>query len=178
MCQGAAVPVAPVRTAEVDPAADAGLAAELRALQRAAYAVEAALIGDDRIPPLHEELAQLTAAPLRWLGAFLGDRLVGAVAWTADGERVDVDRLVVDPARHRSGVGAALVRAVLDRAEGRPVTVSTGRDNTPARRLYERAGFVVTGEREVLPGLWVSSYAHSGDELTVLPWEHTGPDPG
>jgi len=42
------------------------VAAELVRLQRAAYAVEAALIGDDRIPPLHEGPADLRAARLRW----------------------------------------------------------------------------------------------------------------
>ncbi|YCK34165.1 hypothetical protein ACNF49_08735 [Actinomadura sp. ATCC 39365] len=49
-------------------------------LQRAAYAVEAALIGDDRVPPLHEPLSDLLAAPLTWVGAFEGDALLGAIA--------------------------------------------------------------------------------------------------
>ena len=57
---------------------------------------------------------------------------------------------------------AALVAAVLADAAGRPVTVSTGRGNTPARRLYARAGFRETGQREVLPGLWVVDAVHGG----------------
>ena len=47
---------------EVRPGADETLARSLLAVQHAAYAVEAALIGDDRIPPLHETLADLSAA--------------------------------------------------------------------------------------------------------------------
>ena len=144
--------------ARLDAAGDPALAAELLALQREAYAVEAALIGDDRIPPLHESLAALRAAPLDWTGACLDGVLAGAVAVSDDGDLVDVHRLVVAPAAARRGIGTALVRSVL--AGGRPTVVATGRDNAPARALYERLGFVPTGDREVLPGLWVSGYRH------------------
>lgn len=149
-----------LRPAGLDPAGDPVLAAELLALQRQAYAVEAALIGDDRIPPLHEDLAGLRAAPLRWAGVRAGGRLVGALAWTDDGDLVDVHRLVVAPAAARRGIGSGLVRRLLAEAGARPVVVATGRDNAPARALYERLGFTVTGEREVLPGLWVTGYRH------------------
>jgi GNAT superfamily N-acetyltransferase len=144
--------------APLDPAGDAALASDLLALQHEAYAVEAALVGDDRIPPLHESLAALRAAPLRWTGAFIDDRLAGAVAVTDDGELIDVHRLVVAPASARRGIGSALVRSVL--AARRPTVVATGRDNAPARALYERLGFVPTGDREVLPGLWVTGFRH------------------
>ena len=153
--------------AELDPATDAGAAAQLLALQRSAYAVEAALIGDDRIPPLHESLPELRAAALAWLGAVSQDRLVGAVAVRAEDDRLDVDRLVVAPDAHRRGIGSALVTAVLARAGGRPTTVSTGRDNRPARRLYERLGFASTGDVEVLPGLWVTRLVHHGGRATA-----------
>ncbi|GAA0897356.1 hypothetical protein GCM10009557_71990 [Virgisporangium ochraceum] len=82
---------------ELTPGSDEPLASALLSLQHAAYAVEAAAIGDDRIPPLHETLDELRAGPLRWLGAFQDDRVVGAIAWTEDGSTVDIDRLVVDP---------------------------------------------------------------------------------
>ncbi|RBY83379.1 GNAT family N-acetyltransferase [Blastococcus sp. TF02A-26] len=142
--------------APLDVAGDAALAAALLRLQHEAYAVEAALIGDDRIPPLHETLSDLRAAPLSWTGAFTGDRLVGAVAWSSEDGGVDVHRLVVAPSAARQGTGTALVRSVL--AAGRPTVVSTGRDNIPATALYLRLGFVPTGDREVLPGLWVSGF--------------------
>ena len=86
---------------------------------------------------------------------------MGAVGWTEDRAGVDIDRLVVAPDAHRQGVGSALVRAVLRRAGGRRVTVSTGRKNTPARRLDERLGFTCAGADEVIPGLWISRYVHS-----------------
>lgn len=134
---------------------------ELLRLQRAAYAREAALLGDDRIPPLHEDLSALLAQPLRWLAALDGSAAVGALGFTGDpedsGAEADIDRLIVDPAHHRRGIGVALVRAVLDLSD--TATVSTGRDNVPARALYAGLGFAHTGDREVLPGLWVSSFA-------------------
>lgn len=143
----------------IQPDADEALARSLLALQHAAYAVEAALIGDDRIPPLHETVADLRAAPLRWLAAFGGSRLLGAVGWTEDDKVVDVDRLVVDPTAHRRGVGRALVSAVLARAGTRRVLVATGRANRPARRLYESLGFTTIGDEEVIPNLWITRYA-------------------
>ncbi|WBB77414.1 GNAT family N-acetyltransferase [Micromonospora sp. WMMD882] len=142
----------------IEPAADEALARRLLAVQHAAYAVEAALIGDDRIPPLRETLGELRAAPLRWLGAYQGDLLVGAVAWTEDAATVDIDRLVVDPAAHRRGTGRALVRAVLTRAGDRRVLVATGRANHPARGLYESLGFRPVADAEPAPGLWITRY--------------------
>lgn len=125
-------------------------------LQRRAYAVEAALIGDDRIPALHESLADVLAADLHWLLASDGDRIVGALGYTLPGGVVAIDRLVVAPDHHRRGIGARLVRGVLDlRPE---VQVSTGRDNHPARALYSSLGFEHRGDREVIDGLWVSDY--------------------
>ncbi|SFT61073.1 Acetyltransferase (GNAT) domain-containing protein [Geodermatophilus amargosae] len=144
-----------------DPARDPALAARLLEVQHAAYAVEARLIGDDRIPALHEDLAGLTSAGLSWLVARDGTAVLGALGWQSTSDGVDVDRLVVDPAYARRGTGRALVAAVLDLAGDRPVTVSTGRDNTPARRLYARAGFREVAEREVLPGLWVVDLART-----------------
>jgi ribosomal protein S18 acetylase RimI-like enzyme len=145
----------PVRVERRDPAGDPGLAARLLEIQHAAYAIEARLIGDDRIPPLSEDVDALVGAGLDWLVATGEGGVLGALALTEDGGGIGIDRLVVDPAVARRGVGRALVAAVLADADGRPVTVSTGRGNTPARRLYARAGFRESGEREVLPGLWV-----------------------
>ncbi len=147
----------------VEPSRDDDLAERLLTVQRAAYQVEASVIGDDRIPPLHEEVEELCAAPLSWLGAFDDDgRLIGAVAWAEDAEGVDIDRLVVDPTNHRRGVGRNLVQEVLSLAGRRPTTVSTGRANLPASTLYQELGFEILEHAEVVPGLWVT-------HLTRLP---------
>src|ERR1044072_3004415 len=96
---------------EISP--DGPVGVELLAIQRAAYAVEAEIIQDDRIPTLTETLDELRARPLTWLGAHDGDgTLVGAVAWSETGDEVDIDRLVVEPKAHRRGAGRALVEEV------------------------------------------------------------------
>lgn len=153
--------IATVHLRTIAPAVDSGLARALLHVQHQAYTIEAAVIGDDRIPPLHEDLQSLQSAPLRWLGAFTGDTVVGAVAWTEDPAEVDIDRLLVAPHSHRQGVGSALVRAVLLHAADRRTTVSTGRENLPARRLYERLGFTGAGAEEAIPGLWIARYIHT-----------------
>ncbi|MGY1669578.1 GNAT family N-acetyltransferase [Geodermatophilus sp. SYSU D00710] len=145
-----------------DPARDPVLATRLLEVQHAAYAVEARLIGDDRIPALAEDVAALVATGLDWLVALRDGAVVGALGRRDTPGGVDIDRLVVDPASARRGAGRALVAAALADAAGRRVTVSTGRDNRPARRLYAQAGFRETGEREVLPGLWVVDAVHGG----------------
>lgn len=149
------------------PAHDLPLALELLDLQHRSYAIEARLIGDTRIPPLHESVDDLQQAALTWVGVRGTDRhVVGAIGFQESAECVDIDRLVVDPSALRRGIGRSLVSMVLDRAGRRRVTVSTGRDNSPARRLYEVLGFAGTGEEEVLPGLWVVRYewrAHTAE---------------
>ncbi|MGW3352358.1 GNAT family N-acetyltransferase [Nonomuraea rubra] len=146
--------------AEVSPADDP-LGSQLLALQQASYAIEAELIKDDRIPPLHESLDELRAQPLLWLAAMVGgDRLAGAVAWQETPAEVDINRLIVHPDLLRQGIGRTLVKEVIARAGERRIVVSTGRDNAPARALYERLGFGLRGELEVIPGLWIAQYGH------------------
>jgi GNAT superfamily N-acetyltransferase len=148
-----------MRVLQVAPSADPELARTLIGIQHAAYALEATLIDDDRIPALHEDVDDLRSAALLWLAAFVDRRLVGAVGWSENDEELDVDRLVVAPEMHRRGVGSALIREVLQRAGIRRIVVSTGRDNAPATSMYEQLGFVHMEDEEVVPGLWVTRYS-------------------
>jgi ribosomal protein S18 acetylase RimI-like enzyme len=72
--------------------------------------------------------------------------------------------LVVDPAGRRAGVGAALVRDCIDRAQRRGARVlwlSTEPEMHAARRLYERLGFARTPEHDwtPIPGVRLLTYA-------------------
>jgi ribosomal protein S18 acetylase RimI-like enzyme len=123
----------------LDPAADHDLAEALAALQRAAYRVEAVLVGSDEIPALRE-----TGADLAGSGeTFLGDPDWGFVAYVRDGGALDVHRLVVHPLHHRRGLATRLLDAldVAERGIDR-TTVSTAAANAPALALYARRGFV------------------------------------
>ena len=130
---------------------------QLWELQRAAYAVEAALIGFDGIPALHESLQELRGCGESFLGTSDEAGLSGAVSWTRlpDGT-LDICRLVVAPRAHRRGVATALLDG-LDAVEPADVTVvSTGTANLPALALYRRRGFVAVGTRGIAPGVTVT----------------------
>ncbi|MDI2130837.1 GNAT family N-acetyltransferase [Yinghuangia seranimata] len=175
-------PAAPELTLrEVFPADDARVASALYRVGRAAYAVEAELIGFYEIPPLSETLADLRALPLRWLAATTARGQVAAfVAWrecgaeavggerpagdgarsARDGDRpardrtIDIDRVCVDPAWFRRGLATRLLVHLLEElAPGCDAEVGTGAANTPAMTLYKRLGFVLVDTFEPEPGL-------------------------
>ncbi|MFI6827448.1 GNAT family N-acetyltransferase [Kribbella sp. NPDC050241] len=138
---------------------DRALAERLLAIQHAAYAIEAELIGFDGIPPLQEDLAGLMSSTEHWLGRFDGDVLVGAVAYEfPDDDTVEISRLIVDPAYARRGHGHALLDH-LDQQEPRPASlVSTGSANTPAVNLYKSRGYHEIARIEVAPGVEVTQF--------------------
>jgi ribosomal protein S18 acetylase RimI-like enzyme len=134
-------------------ALELGDAATLRALvelQRAAYAVEAQLLGTDAIPALHETPEALAASGETFLGAFEDGRLVGAVSYKLAADVLDIHRLVVHPRAFRRGIATRLLDALPAAAR---TVVATGAANAPARALYERRGFRVARERELPDGL-------------------------
>ena len=122
-----------------------------------AYAVEAELIGDDRIPPLREDLEELRAKPLAWALATADGAVVGAIAWTNLVTELDIDRLMVDEGVARQGIAVELVNTAIAAAGPHTVRVSTGSDNAPALALYRKLGFVRVGEHVVLDGLRITS---------------------
>lgn len=62
--------------------------------------------------------------------------------------QVELAGLQLLPAYQGRGIGTALVRAAIAEAEGagQPCRLSVEKDNPRARALYERLGFVLTGE--------------------------------
>jgi GNAT superfamily N-acetyltransferase len=137
---------------------DPRVAEALVALQRVSYRVEAELIGEDSIPPLHEGADAVATLDLTFLAVEDERELVGAVGYTVADGVLDIDRLVVHPKRFRGGLGRRLVEAVLDRVPHERAVVSTGQENDPARRLYERVGFVHCADVAITPTLVVSRY--------------------
>jgi ribosomal protein S18 acetylase RimI-like enzyme len=152
----------PIRVAPLDPR-DAAIAARIHAVQMAAYAQEAALLGVTDFPPLRRTVADIQADTASFTGAFVDGVLAGVIsieAEPADTSRpstvpeitvAQITALVVDPPYQRRGVARRLLRHVLDAHAGRAMTVSTGADNGPARALYAAHGFVETARRTVTP---------------------------
>jgi ribosomal protein S18 acetylase RimI-like enzyme len=129
------------------------------ALQRASYRIEAELLGARTLPALTETPRRLRAARERFLGAFEGETLVGAIAWKRSGGVVDIHRLVVHPDRFRRGIAGRLLDE-LDAVEtgAERTIVATGTANAPARRLYERHGFRPVEERMASGGIPILTY--------------------
>ncbi|MFJ3965791.1 GNAT family N-acetyltransferase [Streptomyces sp. NPDC090036] len=142
---------------------DDATAAAVHRIGRAAYTVEAELIGFDGIPALGESLAEMRAHALHWLGAFSGDgTLDGFLAWEEEADVVSIDRLCVDPGRFRRGVGSRLLRHVLvEMFPGRAVEVTTGAANAPAVTLYERLGLTRGPDFSPVPGLTMASFGRA-----------------
>ncbi|MCT8997544.1 GNAT family N-acetyltransferase [Chelativorans intermedius] len=79
------------------------------------------------------------------LVACLGGTIVGFV----DLNGRHISNLFVDPRHQGRGHGTALLRHVEARF-GRPLTLACFKVNEGARRLYERYGFTVESEREIM----------------------------
>ena len=138
-----------------DPALDRAFAATLLQLQHEAYRSQAELIGDDRLNALAADEDSLPVWRGRYLVAWEGTQLLGAIAWRPGGV-VDIDRVMVTPSARRRGVAAALVRTVLDEAGDAPVETVTGRDNVPGITLYRALGFEPVADEQAATGIWVT----------------------
>ncbi|MEU6310498.1 GNAT family N-acetyltransferase [Streptomyces sp. NPDC047014] len=147
---------------------DDATATEVHRIGRAAYGVEAELIGFDGIPALHEGLAEMRARPLHWLGAVTADgEIAGFLAWEApdDDGPVEIDRLCVAPTWFRQGIATALLRhALTSTFPARTLKVTTGAANAPATTLYEHLGFTRGPDFCPAPTLRMASFTRPAPE--------------
>lgn len=68
-----------------------------------------------------------------------------------DDSTIELVSMWTDPAARGRGIGAALVGAVVAWADGAAIELWVTRGNDAAGRLYERCGFVTTGDFQSLP---------------------------
>ncbi|WP_409293470.1 GNAT family N-acetyltransferase [Peribacillus sp. SCS-37] len=132
---------------------DKETAQQILEVQRPAYEVEANLIGFWDIPPLKDNVETIMNTNEVFLGHMEGTSLAGFISFKESREEVDIHRLVVHPRFFKRGIGKRLLTALIKRAGGRVIKVSTGAENMPALALYKNQGFTVAHVREVVPGL-------------------------
>jgi ribosomal protein S18 acetylase RimI-like enzyme len=127
--------------------------AEVGELRLAAYRADGFLSADSTYAPRLRELGadglgQVLVAVAEEPGPILGT--VTLQFWPDAGhvvqepDEAEIRALAVRPAAQRTGVGQALLAAVIDRAAKagvRHLVLSTQPDMTTAHRLYEQAGF-------------------------------------
>lgn len=128
-------------------------------LQKASYAVEAALINCYDIPGLKDTEDSLLASEETFWGYKIDNTLVGMVSYKVIGMTLDIHRVVVDPRYFNRKVASTLISYIeaytpnIDK-----IIVSTGKDNYPACKLYEKLGYLNTKEVEVAPGLIICQF--------------------
>ena len=97
--------------------------------------------GRDSLPELR---TQFRDAPDLFIGAFSGEKMIGAVIATDDGRKGWINRLAVLPGYRRVGVGKALVKECEDalRKRGRGVfSILIEGENEASERLFMKEGY-------------------------------------
>jgi GNAT superfamily N-acetyltransferase len=90
----------------------------------------------------------------RAIGAFDGDRLISAGLIAPDPERSRTWRvrgMATEPSERGRGAGTAVLAALLEIARAEGAALVWGNVRTPARALYERAGFTAVSDEFELP---------------------------
>jgi ribosomal-protein-alanine N-acetyltransferase len=104
------------------------------------------------------EIAEMLASPF----CFVVEDPQGFVMGQLVAGEAELLTIAVDPAAQGQGVGTRLMRAFLDELQRRgaeTVFLEVAESNAPARALYSRAGFAVTGRRR--------AYYHAPDGTAV-----------
>ena len=89
---------------------------------------------------------QMEEFPWGFIGAYDGDRLVGAVIATFDGRKGWINRLAVHPEYRRRGIASTLVREaerVLRERGARVISALIERWNQPSLNLFRKLGYQV-----------------------------------
>ena len=85
-----------------------------------------------------------------WLVALEGDKVVGYIGSQTVMDEADVMNVAVDPAYRRQGIASTLVNGLVEALSHRQVrslTLEVRVSNEPARALYEKLGFILSGRR-------------------------------
>lgn len=128
-------------------------------LQSVSYVVEARLIGFYDIPPLNDTFDTLKKSKETFYGYYVQQQLAGAISFIRDGDMLDIHRMMVHPDYFRKGIAGALLAFVEQVENGiRHIVVMTGTKNEPAKNLYKKHGFVETEQKEVVPGVPMTSF--------------------
>lgn len=121
----------------------------LRGLEEAPYAFGSTLAGEQQ--NTEADWRKRVKARRLLVIAKAGDAVIGTVGAYGEPPVIDLITMWVAPEARGRGVGAELVQHIIAhaRASGcEAIKVAVSEDNDRAERLYARAGFVRTGERE------------------------------
>jgi ribosomal protein S18 acetylase RimI-like enzyme len=134
-------------------------AAEILAVQKLAYAIEAQLYNAFDIPPLTEKLGDLESEfeEYIFLKALIDGRLVGSVRARMEGEiTCYVGRLAVHPDFQGHGIGTRLMTEIESYfPEAVRFELFTGHKSSRNIHIYEKLGYQVYNRKEVAPDIYL-----------------------
>jgi [ribosomal protein S18]-alanine N-acetyltransferase len=118
------------------------------------------------------ELAGVPATRCYLVAESLDREIVGYAGLFAARDQADIQTIAVRSDHQRTGLGRRLLKSLLDEARrrgSREVFLEVRAENTAAIRLYEQAGFEVTGRRR-------GYYGRGADAIVMRCWLSDGPD--
>ncbi|MFC4709496.1 GNAT family N-acetyltransferase [Enterococcus eurekensis] len=128
-------------------------------IQKAAYQIEAELLGTDQIPPLQESFTGLQEVDESFIGFYQKKKLTGVLSYKIEEQVIDVYRLFIDPSALRQGIGKKLLNYVCQQHKNcQKMIVSTGEKNQPAVHFYEAYGFEKESEVVISENLTVFNF--------------------
>jgi ribosomal protein S18 acetylase RimI-like enzyme len=114
---------------------------QILSTQQAAYQVEAERIRSYNIPTLKETIQSMRKSKETFIGIYKKDQLAGFLSYIKEKDRMTICRLAVHPDYFRQGIASRLLTQVLNQPGIKSWVVTTGKENEPAIRCYEKHGF-------------------------------------
>ena len=116
-------------------------AREIRRVFQISYRIEAQLLGAKKFPPLERPITEFQNCTNDFFGFYENEEVVAVIEMKKELKSLHIQSLVVNPNYFRRGIAKNLVEFVLNHYELNLFTVETGKDNRPARKLYESFNF-------------------------------------
>jgi len=133
---------------------DSSVAGRIVELQKRSYQLEADILGVTWLPPLDEGKVDIQNSEEHFIGYVSEERVYGFASYEKTEESYFITRLGVDPDYLRRGIGTSML-AFFETLALYPLEVITGKENTPAVRLYEKHGFEIVSYAETDEGIWL-----------------------
>jgi ribosomal protein S18 acetylase RimI-like enzyme len=131
---------------------------EILELQRLAFYENSLRYGNDpNMPPLQQTLEELIeeSEGQIFLKATINGKIVGTSRGRLDGKICRISKLMVRPEHQNQGIGHKLMMAVENEFNAQIFELRTGHLDEKNISLYEKLGYVLTGEREqITDTLW------------------------
>ena len=116
-------------------------AEDIRNVFQVSYKIEAKLLGARNFPPLSRSIQSFINSANAFYGFYTNKRLVAVLEMKKEPDSMLIQSLVVHPDFFRRGIARKLIEFILQKFDSNQFTVETGKDNDPARKLYESFGF-------------------------------------